>query len=155
MGESPSLTQTFINNTRRYIIIDTETEYPNSLVYIHNRKPEMIAMKSNRRVLCQDCKCIRLSCWSHWRGWCKRVVAGVYLVLASVFLSLMIYQIVRSQPNRAKHAAWFVGGVCVLLTLPVFLAGLLQHIINYTRPNLQKHIIRWVLVLSCTLQVSH
>ena len=38
--------------------------------------------------------------------------------------------------------AWFVAGLFVLLTLPIFLIGAMQHMFNYTKPHLQKHIIR-------------
>lgn len=47
-----------------------------------------------------------------------------------------------------KHGAqthvegWFVGGLFVMMALPISLWGILQHLIHYTQPHLQRHIIR-------------
>ena len=85
--------------------------------------------------------CMQWSCWYRWRGWCKPVVAGFYLALLVVALPLLVYHL-STQDSYTKRAAWFVAGLFVLLTLPIFLYGLVQHILNYTQPHLQKHIIR-------------
>lgn len=39
--------------------------------------------------------------------------------------------------------AWFIAGVFVFLTIPISLWGILQHIVHYTQPELQRPIIRW------------
>lgn len=38
--------------------------------------------------------------------------------------------------------AWFIAGVFVFLTIPISLWGILQHIVHYTQPELQRPIIR-------------
>lgn len=66
----------------------------------------------------------------------------LYLMIFFVALPLLIYGL-YSENAQAQFTAWFVAGIFVLLTLPIFLLGLMQHLFNYTRPQLQKHIIRF------------
>lgn len=39
--------------------------------------------------------------------------------------------------------AWFIAGVFVFMTIPISLWGILQHLVHYTQPELQKPIIRY------------
>lgn len=39
--------------------------------------------------------------------------------------------------------AWFIAGVFVFLTIPISLWDILQHLVHYTQPELQRPIIRW------------
>lgn len=41
------------------------------------------------------------------------------------------------------NKAWFIAGVFVFLTIPISLWGILQHMVHYTQPELQKPIIRF------------
>ena len=69
------------------------------------------------------------------------VVVGLYCVVLLVVLPLLVWELYREgTPDEFK--AWFVAGIFMLLTIPVFLVGLVQHLLNYTQPHLQKHIIR-------------
>ena len=100
-----------------------------------------MAIRSCLRSCFCDCVCVRWSCWDQWRTWCKPLVIILYLMILFVMLPLLIYGLYRE--NAQDHfKAWFVGGIFVLLTLPIFLVGLMQHLFNYTKPDLQKHIIR-------------
>lgn len=38
--------------------------------------------------------------------------------------------------------AWFIAGVFVFLTIPISLWDILQHLVHYTQPELQRPIIR-------------
>lgn len=38
--------------------------------------------------------------------------------------------------------AWFIAGIFLLMTIPISLWGILQHLVHYTQPELQKPIIR-------------
>lgn len=38
--------------------------------------------------------------------------------------------------------AWFIAGIFVFMTIPISLWGILQHLVHYTQPELQKPIIR-------------
>ena len=86
------------------------------------------------------CDCV-WPCWNHWRMWCKPLMIIVYLMVIFVVLPLLIYEMYREHAD-AHVQAWFVAGIFVLLTFPIFLLGLMQHLFNYTQPKLQKHIIR-------------
>ncbi len=69
-------------------------------------------------------------------------MAAVYCVVLVVLLPVLIWELYREHAEDS-FKAWFVAGIFVLLTIPIFLAGLVQHLLNYTQPHLQKHIIRW------------
>lgn len=88
-----------------------------------------------------ECSCFRWVCWQHWRSWFMPLVVGLYCVVLLVVLPLLVWELYREgTPDEFK--AWFVAGIFMLLTIPVFLVGLVQHLLNYTQPHLQKHIIR-------------
>ena len=65
----------------------------------------------------------------------------IYLIVLLVALPLLIFKLYEEKAGD-QFKAWFVGGIFVLLTLPIFLIGLMLHMFNYTKPYLQKHIIR-------------
>lgn len=76
----------------------------------------------------------------------------LYLMIFFVALPLLVYGLYREKAE-AQFKAWFVAGILVLLTLPIFLLGLMQHLFNYTKPQLQKHIIRFdqfLFLVPCT-----
>lgn len=87
--------------------------------------------------------CLHWECWAYWRLTLKVTVILLYLTILCVCLPLLIWELIR-QHTETSFSAWFVAGIFVLLTLPIFLWGLLQHLLNYTQPHLQKHIIRLV-----------
>ena len=70
------------------------------------------------------------------------VVAALYCVVLVVLLPILVWDLHRRHA-KAGFTAWFVAGIFVLLTIPIFLTGMIQHLLNYTQPHLQKHIIRW------------
>ena len=106
----------------------------------------MTIQKCLRLCFC-DCVCVRWSCWNQWRTWCKSLVIIIYLMILFVMLPLLIYGL-YVEHAQAHFKGWFVAGIFVLLTLPIFLVGLVQHLFNYTKPHLQKHIIRYGIVQS-------
>lgn len=69
----------------------------------------------------------------------------IYLIVLLVALPLLIFKLYEEDAGD-QFKAWFVAGIFVLLTLPIFLIGLMLHIFNYTHPHLQKHIVRilWI-----------
>ncbi|CAL1530878.1 unnamed protein product [Lymnaea stagnalis] len=76
-----------------------------------------------------------------WRKWIGFVVVASYIVLLVIAVPLCIKELERKgAPDHVQ--AWFIGGMFVLMALPISFWGILQHIINYTSPYLQRHIIR-------------
>ncbi len=65
----------------------------------------------------------------------------LYLLVLLVALPLMIFGLYEVHAE-IQFSAWFVAAVFVLLTIPIFLANLLQHLFNYTKPHLQAYIMR-------------
>ncbi|XP_061163938.1 transmembrane protein 184C-like [Saccostrea echinata] len=76
-----------------------------------------------------------------WRHWIRPFVISLYFILAIIALPLCVVELNRE--GAPKHVqAWFAGGIFVMMAIPISLWGILQHLVNYTQPNLQRHIIR-------------
>lgn len=71
----------------------------------------------------------------------------------SLYTLILIVAIVLIALDLDKYKAdthvwgWFVGGLFVLFSLPISIWGVLQHVINYTKPFLQRHEIRIMLMV--------
>ena len=78
----------------------------------------------------------------NFRSWLRPVVISVYFVILCVALPLTVWELHK---NRAQtHVqAWFTAGCFVFLTIPISLWGILQHLVNYTKPELQRRIVRY------------
>ncbi|RUS84043.1 hypothetical protein EGW08_008221 [Elysia chlorotica] len=76
-----------------------------------------------------------------WRNWIRLAVFVLYGVAICIALPLCIWHL--DEKRAAWHVqAWFIGGLFVMMALPISLGGIMQHVINYTTPHLQKFIIR-------------
>lgn len=64
----------------------------------------------------------------------------LYAIIVLVVLPLCIY--VKNQDHSSKVEAWFIGGIFVMATLPVSMYGIIKHALHYSKPHLQKYIIR-------------
>ena len=64
----------------------------------------------------------------------------LYAIVVLIVLPLCVYE--RNRNYSSKVEAWFIGGIFVMATLPVSMFGILQHALNYSKPHLQKYIIR-------------
>lgn len=77
----------------------------------------------------------------YWRKWIRPFFAALYIILALIAVPLCVIEL--NKEGKPKHVqAWFAGGIFVMCAVPISLWGILQHLINYTQPNLQRHIIR-------------
>ena len=82
-----------------------------------------------------------MNCVRRWRQWIRPLVITIYVILLTIALPLCIWDLNRV--HKEVHVqAWFVGGVFVMMSLPISLWGILQHLVYYTQPVLQRHIIR-------------
>jgi hypothetical protein len=66
-----------------------------------------------------------------------------YVFLLLIALPLCVVEL-HSKNAPADVEAWFVGGIFVMASLPISIWGIMQHLVNYTRPSLQLPIIRQV-----------
>ncbi|ELK25378.1 Transmembrane protein 184C [Myotis davidii] len=79
--------------------------------------------------------------WTNWRQWIRPLVAVIYLVIIMVAVPLCVWELQKLQVG-IHTKAWFIAGIFLLLTIPISLWGILQHLVHYTQPELQKPIIR-------------
>ncbi len=77
----------------------------------------------------------------------KKVIAIIccllYGIIIVVVLPVLIFELNRHYSSKIE--AWFIGGIFVLATLPFSMYGIIQHALNYTKPHLQKYIIRLII----------
>lgn len=65
----------------------------------------------------------------------------LYILLLLVVLPLCIWELQKSGVGT-HNKAWFIAMIFVIMTMPISLWGILQHLVHYTQPELQKPIIR-------------
>ncbi|KAL4703312.1 hypothetical protein ACJJTC_006675 [Scirpophaga incertulas] len=76
-----------------------------------------------------------------WKLWIRPFLIALYLILIAVFVPLVIAHSINNKFNE-NEAAVLIGGIFVLLAVPISVWQITQHVIYYTKPILQKHIIR-------------
>ncbi|XP_074621268.1 transmembrane protein 184C-like isoform X2 [Acropora palmata] len=124
-----------------------EADYQKTLYGKHKEKN---AQTMPRTACCYFRGC--LNCNRHnFRSWLRPVVISVYFIILCVALPLTVWELHK---NRAQiHVeAWFIAGCFVFLTIPISLWGILQHLVNYTQPELQRRIVRilWMVPIYAT-----
>ncbi|XP_076446128.1 transmembrane protein 184C-like [Babylonia areolata] len=76
-----------------------------------------------------------------WRRWIRPACFTLYFIGLIVALPLCTIELEREgAPGYVE--AWFIGGLFVMMAVPISLWGILQHLVYYTQPDLQRHIIR-------------
>ncbi|XP_074650637.1 transmembrane protein 184C-like [Tubulanus polymorphus] len=82
-----------------------------------------------------------MDCCNGWRGWIRPLVVSIYFVILIIALPLSVWELTRAEAPPYV-LAWFIGGIFVMLSIPISVWGILQHLIHYTKPILQKPLIR-------------
>jgi len=82
-----------------------------------------------------------LNCVSRWRLWIRPVVMSLYFTILVIVLPILIVSLWQSL-HDLKFEVWIVGGLFSLMALPISLWDITQHLVHYTKPYLQKYIIR-------------
>ncbi|XP_053559694.1 transmembrane protein 184C [Bombina bombina] len=77
----------------------------------------------------------------NWRRWIRPLVVVLYVVGLIIGIPVCIWQL-QKMGAGVHTKAWFIAGLFVLMTIPISLWGILQHLVHYTQPELQKPIIR-------------
>ncbi|KAM4714180.1 transmembrane protein 184C-like isoform 1-T1 [Anableps anableps] len=78
---------------------------------------------------------------AEWRRWIRPLVLVLYALLLVAVVPLCVWELQKDKVGTHSKA-WFIAGVFVFLTIPISLWGILQHMVHYTQPELQKPIIR-------------
>lgn len=80
-------------------------------------------------------------CTRRWRMWIRPVVMMIYGVVILVVIPLCIWRL-KQNGVTPQDQAWFIGGIFVLMALPITFWEITQHLVHYTKPYMQKYIIR-------------
>ncbi|XP_017877649.1 transmembrane protein 184C [Ceratina calcarata] len=76
-----------------------------------------------------------------WRLWILPVLTCLYALLIIILVPILLANSINNGFNKQDQGA-LVGGAFVLLALPIAFYEIVQHMIYYTQPKLQKYIIR-------------
>ncbi|KAH8410258.1 hypothetical protein KR009_010228 [Drosophila setifemur] len=76
-----------------------------------------------------------------WRIWIRPLLIVTYAIFAIIVLPLLIVNSVKDGFQRNDQLI-LIGGLFVLSAVPVSIWHIIQHVIHFTKPILQKHIIR-------------
>ncbi|KAJ1526070.1 hypothetical protein ONE63_009236 [Megalurothrips usitatus] len=89
-----------------------------------------------------------LSFFRKWRYWIRPAVMTVYAIVIVFLLPVLVTKAVKNGFQKSDQGV-LIGGVFVLMALPIAFWQITQHMVHYTKPRLQKHIIRilWMVPL--------
>ncbi|XP_026287712.2 transmembrane protein 184C isoform X2 [Frankliniella occidentalis] len=92
-----------------------------------------------------------LSFFRKWRYWIRPAVMTVYTIVIVMLLPILVVRVVQNGFQKSDQGI-LIGGVFVLMALPIAFWQITQHMVHYTKPRLQKHIIRilWMVPLYAT-----
>ncbi|XP_033631576.1 transmembrane protein 184C-like [Asterias rubens] len=83
-----------------------------------------------------------------WRGCVIPVVYVIYGLIVAAATPFAIIDFTKaSKDDKFKRTLALVGFVPMVISIPISLWGIVNHMIYFTRPNLQKHIIRILLMV--------
>ncbi|KAL3878359.1 hypothetical protein ACJMK2_030720 [Sinanodonta woodiana] len=78
---------------------------------------------------------------AHWKNWIRPMSVIIYFIALFIAIPLCVIELTRKEPPRHVKA-FFIGGIFTLLAVPISLWEIIQHLIHYTQPHLQRYIIR-------------
>ncbi|KAF2880627.1 hypothetical protein ILUMI_25546 [Ignelater luminosus] len=76
-----------------------------------------------------------------WRLWIRPLAVLLYALAVLVFVPLFLIKSIEDGFNKREQEI-LIAGIFVWLAIPISLWEIIQHVIHYTQPRLQKHIIR-------------
>ncbi|XP_076340399.1 transmembrane protein 184C isoform X2 [Tachypleus tridentatus] len=80
-------------------------------------------------------------CLQRWRFWIRPVTMVTYGIIIIIVIPLCGIRL-KKKGASPNDQAWLSGGIFVLMALPITFWEITQHLVHYTKPYLQKHIIR-------------
>ncbi|XP_013109857.1 transmembrane protein 184C isoform X1 [Stomoxys calcitrans] len=89
--------------------------------------------------MCQNYS-LRRFC-EEWRIWIRPLLIVSYGIFAIIVVPLLIINSLKDGFSRRDQLI-LIGGLFVLSAVPVSIWHIIQHVIHFTKPILQKHIIR-------------
>ncbi|XP_038057942.1 transmembrane protein 184C-like [Patiria miniata] len=82
------------------------------------------------------------SCLSNWRRWIRPAFYVAYGLLVAVAIPFIILDIVHADERSFQITLAGVGFFAMIICIPISVWGIINHTVCYTRPDLQKFIIR-------------
>ncbi|CAH0560433.1 unnamed protein product [Brassicogethes aeneus] len=82
-----------------------------------------------------------ITCLSSWKLWIRPLAILCYAVAALVFVPLFLVNSLKEGFTKRDQEI-LVAGIFVWIAIPLSLWEIILHVINYTKPRLQKHVIR-------------
>lgn len=76
-----------------------------------------------------------------WRLWILPLTIVIYALAVIIFIPLFIGKSIRDGFNRTDQEILF-GGIFVIVALPISFYEIIQHVVHFSQPKLQKHVIR-------------
>uniref|UniRef100_A0A8V0XVW9 Transmembrane protein 184C n=1 Tax=Gallus gallus TaxID=9031 RepID=A0A8V0XVW9_CHICK len=70
----------------------------------------------------------------NWRRWIRPLVVLLYIVGLLVVVPLCVWELQKLEVG-IHTKAWFIAGIFLLMTIPISLWGILQHLVHYTQPE--------------------
>lgn len=89
--------------------------------------------------MCKDSNCMNVC--ASWQQWVKALLVLAYVLFVLVALPWLIVYTVKDGLTR-KDQLLLIGGIFVLASLPLSIWHILQHALHFTKPILQKPIMR-------------
>lgn len=78
---------------------------------------------------------------SQWRSWIRPLLVVLYVLFVIIVVPLLIVNSVKDGFTR-KDQLILIGGLFVMSAVPISIWQITQHTVHFTKPILQKHIIR-------------
>lgn len=97
-----------------------------------------------------------LECLKKWRLWIRPLVMLLYALAILVFVPIFLVKSFNAGFNKHDQEI-LIAGIFVWVTIPVSLWEIIQHVVHYTQPRLQKHVIRilWMVPIYAINAVSY
>ena len=86
------------------------------------------------------------SCMRNWKRWIRPVFYVFYALVVIAGIPLIILDIINAAEENFKITLAGVGFFAMIIAIPISAWGIINHMICFTRPSLQKYIIRYEIV---------
>ena len=77
----------------------------------------------------------------NWKIWLRRTVYITYFTFMLLIIPVLIWELVVKGATFAT-IIWFLAGMATIFSVPISLWGILNHLIHFTQPDLQRKILR-------------
>ena len=79
----------------------------------------------------------------NWRTWIRPVFFVSYILTVLIFIPIFLtYRLKNHEFSKSQETEAIVAGIFVLFAIPISIWEIIQHVVHYRQPNLQKYVIR-------------